>query len=267
MKFLLTAEVMQANYSKFMESIDKLFPARAEKLKMMYEAIGEERLMYAPASASEHFHNCFPGGYIDHVLRVMAFANKEYKHYEDLGFDLSGFTRTELLFAALNHDLGKLGFIGDGKEGYVDNPSDWHKKNMGKWYEINDKIPFTLTPDRSLFLLQSFQIPVTWNEYVAIRIHDGIYDDANKAYFISYKPSSKLRNVMPQILHNADIAAARFEFERWNKVSKMMNTERLEDIDLSNFEDKKPSISKQAKQQTSKANLHSAFDSVFGKGQ
>lgn len=223
MHFKLSATEIQNNYNKFIGAIDKLFPSRAEKLKEMYNSIGEERLLLAPASSIEHYHNCFPGGYIDHVLRVMTFANEEYKHYAHLGFNLSGFTKEELLFAAMHHDLGKMGFIGDGNECYIENDSEWHIKNQGKIYNNNKNIPFALTPDRSLFLLQSFMIPVTWNEFLAIRIHDGLYDDTNKPYYMSFSVNSKLRTVMPQILHNADIAAARFEFERWNEKSKVLN--------------------------------------------
>ena len=263
-QFSLTAEQIQTNYKKFFERIDKMFPDRAEGLKEMYAALGEQRLMFSPASSIDYYHNAIPGGYVDHVLRVMDFALLEYKHYESMGMDVSGFTVQELMFAAMNHDLGKLGFVGDGKDGYIYNTSEWHRKNQGKIYDSNDNIPYAATPDRSLFLLQSFRVPVSWNEYLGIRIHDGIYDDANKSYFISKQLKSKLRNVLPQILHNADLAAARFEFERWNKITQSFNTSKLEDLKLKYISNEvKETKTKSDKKTELGKNLATSFDEIF----
>jgi hypothetical protein len=194
----------------------------------------------------------------------MDFALLEMKHHQAMGVDVSNFTIKELMFSAMHHDLGKLGFIGDGKDGYVYNTSEWHRKNQGKMYESNENIPYALTPDRSLFLLQSFRIPLSWNEYLGIRIHDGVYEDANKPYFISYQLKSKLRNVMPQILHNADLAASRFEFERWNKKSNAFNTTRLEDSKLQYISNEIKDVkSKSDKKAELGKNLASSFDEVF----
>jgi hypothetical protein len=230
----------------------------------MYKELGEERLLFAPASTAEHFHNAIPGGYIDHVLRVMEFAIKEYNHYTSLGLDVSGFTKEELAFAAMHHDLGKLGFPGEGKESYIYNKSEWHRKNQGKEYEINEHIPFALVQDRSLFLLQSFQIPCSWNEWLGIRIHDGVYDDANKSYWISHQLKSKLRNVLPQILHNADIAASRFEFERWNKKASKLKIDRIENVNLAdvNAERKTEQAKRSSKNQINEQ-LSSTFQDIF----
>lgn len=263
-QFSLSAEQIQTNYKKFFERIDKMFPDRAEGLKEMYAAIGEERLMFSPASSIDYYHNAIPGGYVDHILRVMDFALLEYKHYESMGLDVTGFTVTELMFAAMHHDLGKMGFVGDGKDGYVYNTSEWHRKNQGKMYDSNENIPYAAVQDRSLFLLQSFRIPCSWNEFLGIRIHDGIYDDANKSYFISKQLKSKLRNVMPQILHNADLAAARFEFERWNKSTNAFNMTRLEDSKLKYISNEIKEVkTKSDKKAELGKNLASSFEEVF----
>ena len=65
-----TAEELKSNYEKFRKLINKSFTGeRLEKLNKMYDHF-EDRIIYTPASSFEHFHNSFPGGYIDHVLRV-----------------------------------------------------------------------------------------------------------------------------------------------------------------------------------------------------
>ena len=51
------------------------------------------------------------------------------------------------------------------------------------------------------------------NEYIAIKTHDGMYDEANKAYLISYMPETKPRSSLLYVLHQADMMAARIEYE------------------------------------------------------
>ena len=66
-------------------------------------------------------------------------------------------------------------------------------------------------PDRSLFLLQEAGIKYSLNEMLAIRAHDGLYDDANKAYFMSRIPESRPKSAITFILHQADFLAAEVE--------------------------------------------------------
>ena len=49
---------------------------------------------------------------------------------------------------------------------------------------------------------------------LAIQTHDGLYDEANKKYLFTYLPEQKPRTSLPFILHQADMMAARIEFER-----------------------------------------------------
>ena len=58
--------------------------------------------------------------------------------------DMSGYTKEELIFFALNHDIGKMGFPGEGNETYIPNDSEWHRKNMGRMYKVNPNNQFTL---------------------------------------------------------------------------------------------------------------------------
>ena len=78
----------------------------------------------------------------------------------------------------------------------------------------NKKIAFASVPDRGLFLLQEHDIKYTFNEMVAIQTHDGLYDPANEKYLKSFMPETKPRTSLPFILHQADLMAARIEFEQ-----------------------------------------------------
>ena len=159
----LTEEQLLENWNDLIKIIDDNFEGeRKEKLKTMYEGF-QERMMYAPASSKEHFHNCFIGGYVEHVLRVVKCADQTYNLWKSMGSSMEGYTREELFFSALNHDLGKIGDM-DG-DAYIPNPSDWHRKNQGSLYIPNPDTPFSMVPDRGLFLLNQFGIKYSFNEY------------------------------------------------------------------------------------------------------
>jgi hypothetical protein len=209
---MLTAEQIESNLHKFYQIInDYISEPRATKLLRLYQS-QEENLALAPASSRSAYHNAFAGGYVDHVIRVVEAAVTLYDVWAEFGADMHTFTKEELVFSALNHDLGKLGR--DGKPAYIPNDSEWHVKNQGAIYKPNAELPFIPIQDASLFILQSAGIEMTFNEFVAIKIHDGPYDDGNKAYLFSSQNESKLRTALPYILHQADILAARVEWER-----------------------------------------------------
>ena len=207
----LTDKQITDNWAELQDLISTEFTGdRKDKLLAMY-AFFEERMVIAPASGLEHYHNCFEGGYVDHVLRVILCAKELQKSWDLMGAISSDYTTEELMFSALNHDLGK---IGDREfPYYIPNPSEWHRKNQGKIYDYHPNLRHMSVPDRSLFLLQDFGIPFTVNEAIAIRCHDGLYDQANEAYFKTYNPQKELQNHLPILLHHADHMASRIEHD------------------------------------------------------
>ena len=211
---MLTAEKIKSNWEEYRNRVDALFPTRKDALNKMYDEL-EERMVFMPASSMEHFHNAFAGGYVDHVLRVMDCVETLQTAWASMGADMSGYTHEEMMFAAMHHDLGKAGFPGEGNEVYQVETSDWHRKNQGKLYKTNSSIPFAMVPDLSVWLLQEYDVKMSWTEYQAIKIHDGMYDDANKPYFVARSAQAKLKTNLPIVLHHGDHMAAQIEFERW----------------------------------------------------
>jgi hypothetical protein len=65
--------------------------------------------------------------------------------------------------------------------------------------------------ERSLFVLQKYGIQVSENEFLAIRLHDGLYEEANKQYYITYNKDTELRSNIAYILHQADLMASKIE--------------------------------------------------------
>ena len=211
---MLQAEKIKSNWETYRNLVNDAFPTRKDALNRMYDDF-EDRMAMMPASSVAHFHNAFAGGYVDHVLRVIACAEELYASWSKMGADMSGYTMEELQFAAMHHDLGKAGFPGDGNEVYQVETSDWHRKNQNKMYRHNENIPFTMVPDLSIWLLQEYDVKMSWTEYQAIKIHDGMYDDANKPYFVARSAQAKLKTNLPILLHHADHMASTIEFERW----------------------------------------------------
>jgi hypothetical protein len=210
-----TAEELQSNFDKLISYIDMHFEGtRKEQLITLYRD-HEERLMLMPASGNINYHNCFPGGYVDHVIRVIDMAIAVNSMWESYGANMNH-TVEELVFAALNHDLGKIGT--EEAEQYIPNPSEWHRKNQGKIYTNNPANSFMTVPDRSLKLLADRGIAVTDNEWFGIKLHDGMYEEANKPYYINYNPESSLRTNLPYILHQADMMASKVEKDLMSKV-------------------------------------------------
>ena len=208
----LTAEQIQDNWDKFLSIIDTyISEPRCSKLKTFYEQYAE-RIMLMPASHKKEYHNAFPGGYVDHVLRVVQSALKLNKVWVDMGVDTSTYTIEELVFSALNHDLGKMG--DEQNESYIPQTDQWRKEKLGEDYKFNDRLEFMSVPDRGLHLLMSHGITFSRNEMLTIKLHDGLYDDANKPYLMSWSPETKPRTALVFIVHQADLMASRIEFEQ-----------------------------------------------------
>lgn len=208
----LTAEQIQSNWEELVSYIETYISSpRKEKLLEFYNKF-QDRIILMPAAHKKEYHNAFPGGYVEHVLRVIRCSLKQADLWSEEGCDMSTFTTEELVFSALNHDLGKMG--DEEQDSYVPQTDNWRREKLGEEYMFNTQVPFASVPDRGLFLLQSHGIQYTFNEMVAIQTHDGLYDEANKKYLLNFMVEQKPRTSLPFILHQADLMAARIEFER-----------------------------------------------------
>jgi len=207
----LKPEDIKGNFDMLIRGINKYVTGeRKEQFVDFYNKF-DERIALLPASHKKSYHNCFPGGYVDHVLRVIKASFKVHQVWVEMGM-VETYTVEELFVSALNHDLGKIGSV---EETSVHPSQDeWRKKNLGEMYTFNTSIGFMTVPDRSLFLLQEAGIQVTTNEYVAIKTHDGLYDKANESYLKGFMNETKPRTSLPFVLHQADLMAARVEWER-----------------------------------------------------
>ena len=229
---LLTPEQIQENWNKLIQLIKDTFPEdypdnRREKLLKMYHYF-EERMCLTPASGKEHFHNAYAGGYVEHVLHVTDLAQQIYSLWEKNGATVDNFTVEEVIFAALHHDLGKVGNLAE--DNYIHNDSDWHRKNQGMIYKHNPRIEYMTITDRAIWILQHFGIKMTENEYLGLRLTDGLYEEANKTYYMNWSKDNQLKSNIAYILHQADLMATKIEYNEWQRGYDEVKVEKKENV-------------------------------------
>jgi len=209
---------MKPNETEIMNNFDELISLirthitgeRQNQLLALYDDLSE-RIATAPASSINTFHGCYAGGYVKHVLGVIYMSLGVYDMWMANGAYMEDYTKEELVFAAINHDLGKIGDM--NHDYYIPNTSDWHVKNQGKVYVINPLIVNMSVPDRGIWLLQNYGISLSQNEFLAIKLHDGPYVEENKPYFTAWGEEKKIRSNIVFVLHQGDFMAARIEYE------------------------------------------------------
>lgn len=179
---MLTPEEIEQNWKRFYSLCEKLGDRSPSVLKMLDEL--DERLCLCPASAKVDYHGAFPGGLVDHSLRVLnnlVTLNKGY------GWKLP---KDGMIISALFHDIGKIGMPGRGSENdfYIEQTDSWRRDKMGEVYKYNNDIPYLGTPDRSVFIMQHYGIKLTTDEWLSIKLNDGFVYDPNKPYCLKISP-------------------------------------------------------------------------------
>lgn len=170
----LTPELIEQNYNKFVSFAMKTGEHRIDALKMFF-AHFEERLALCPASSRTYYHLAVPGGLVDHSLRVMKNCNRLMQVYKE-NVD---FSQEEMIMSCLFHDIGKLGDVDN--ERYVAQTNDW-KVKQGQVYDYNPLLKYMTTSQMGLFLMQHFEIKLSYNEYMSILLNDGPIVEENRTY-------------------------------------------------------------------------------------
>ena len=258
----LTPEQIQKNWEQLRNLITNTFEGeRLEKLNKMYDHF-EDRMCVAPASGKEHFHNAHVGGYVEHVLHVVDCALKITNLWQSEGATID-FTTEEVIFAALHHDLGKVGDM--DKDYYVPQESEWHRKNRGEIFTHNSELQYMTVTDRAVFLLNQFGISMTEAEYIGLRLTDGLYEEANKKYYINYGKGNSLKSNIAYILHQADSMATHIEYDEWNRSQteeKEATIQRVSSLKKSLTVDDSEKKPQQSEQLSKKS--QDLFDELFG---
>jgi len=190
----LTPEQIAENFDKFRSFMEKLGDRSAPALALV-DHLGE-RLAMCPASSRKEYHAAFPGGLVDHSLRLLSNALKLCKTFN---WEVP---KDSLIIGCLLHDLGK---VGDHKRDYyLPQDSDWHREKLGEMYKHNREILYMTVPDRGVWLCQHFGLKLTQDEWLAIKLNDGQYAEENAPY--------KMKEpLLADIVHLADYISCKQE--------------------------------------------------------
>ena len=151
-------------------------------LNSMLETLGE-RLSVAPASTRLDQYSAHPGGLIQHVLDVtstMRTINDSHR------FNL---TVRSILKVGLLHDIGKVGDL--ERDYFVPQNSDWHREKLGQMFKFNEDLNRMSVSHRTLYLLQSFNVSLTSDEWLAIQLAQGSHFEENR-FYVGHEPTLAL---------------------------------------------------------------------------
>jgi len=179
----LEPEEIASNFDKFRSLCEKLGD-RSEAALAMVDKLGEQ-LALCPASSRKEFHAAYPGGLVEHSLRVLSNAMKLVKTY---GWEVS---KESLIIGCLFHDIGKVGLANDDgtvTDYYVPQDSEWHREKLGEFYKHNKDMQYMSTPQRSVNMCQAFGLKLKTDEYLSILLNDGFVLDENKPYCLKTSP-------------------------------------------------------------------------------
>lgn len=168
-----------------------------DNIMRLHDHFGD-RMKNAPASSRPNFHNCFKGGYIDHVVRVIKTSLEMKKMFVNLGVKVNH-SDSDVVLAAMFHDLGKIGNMDEPC--YIYQTDEWRRNKLNEWYTHNTNLELGSVTDRSLWLLNEFDIKISEEVFKAIKLSDGMFSSGNEK---EYRKSSDTKNILHYIVHFAD---------------------------------------------------------------
>lgn len=166
----INLETIQKNFETFKKEYASIASIRQRDEEASLTDELEERIMSAPASTRIDLVCAYPGGLVEHTLRVFSIMRK---YNAGIGANLDD---TAISVTALIHDIGKIGY---GRQDYYhDCESDWHRNKLGMMYEVNPKLAHWTPSQLSLMFAAWTGINLEPDEWYAISsIRDTRKDD------------------------------------------------------------------------------------------
>lgn len=141
--------------------------------KDLLDFLGQDYFL-APASPMRDMNNAFPGGLLDHTIKVAKYAVY-------LNNSLPESMREPL------ESVLKVSFLSEIGKTFLFNPctSEWHIKNQGKYFEFNEDLVSMKVGERSAFYALSNGVKLTEQEYQSILNHDKSEEDKQVRWYTS----------------------------------------------------------------------------------
>lgn len=154
-------EIISKNWEVFKTQIQKL-DTKTPKIKNFIDALEEADMPIAPASTRTDLVCSYPGGLVEHSLRVLSYFAKLRKVF-NLEKEI---TAASAITLSLLHDVGKLGE--GSKAYYLPQEDEWKRNKLGQNYEINPKLVFMPVSQLSLRWLTFYSINLDLEEWYSI---------------------------------------------------------------------------------------------------
>jgi len=134
----------------------------------------DQRILMSSFSQREKEPFCGIGGNVEYALEL---AKKASALNKALNYDLN---KASIIKCALLSILGRVGTLTRNR--YIDTTSEWHKEKLGQYYDWNEDCPKYQINDMTLFILQSYNIQLNWDEWNAISLIKDMTSEDNKFY-------------------------------------------------------------------------------------
>lgn len=154
-------------------------------------------------SASTKYHSSYPGGLVDHSVRVFERLLKRLKNEYGDTLEKCPYTRESIVIVSLLHDIGKTNLYKMEQKNVKNEAGVWEQVDV---YVSNfDAMVCTTHEEESARLASKF-INLTDDEYEAIRYHAGAWASDNDGYNGKTMKVFE-RNSLAYFLHDADMSA------------------------------------------------------------
>lgn len=163
---MLSVEQIESNKKKFLETNSKynLFT------KDLLNFLGDD-FFTAPASTTLDMYGCFPGGLLNHCFKSAKYSIKSNEQLpETMRVEIPS-----LLKCIFLSQIGKT-FM------FKPNPSEWHRKNLGKMYEFTEQDVSMKSGERAIYYAINNGVEFSEEEFQAILNSDKESDDKMAKY-------------------------------------------------------------------------------------
>jgi len=157
-------------WEKYTNLISKVNDENIEKLLSDHD----QRILMSSFSQREKEPFCGIAGLVEYSLELAKAANNICKA---LNYDLNPIN---IIKCSLLSILGRVGTLNQDR--YVECTSDWHKEKLGQYYDWNESCPKYQVNDMTLFILQRYNITLSWDEWEALSLVKDMTSEDNKFY-------------------------------------------------------------------------------------
>lgn len=167
---MISLEKIEKNKKKFLETNEQYKIFSNELLEFL-----GEYFFISPASPSTDLYGCYPGGLLDHVIKVCKYSLL----LNDILPSNIKIQKEKLIKTVFLSQIGKV-FL------FKENPSEWHRLNQGKMYIYDTKQNVALrVGERSVYYATKYGVSLDEDEYQAIINLDKESDDKMAKWYSS----------------------------------------------------------------------------------